>query len=212
MFYQKLSSLLAIAAVSFTFFISSCAPTVVDTAAVFTENFTAEIFSKGELHLYSTRGLAPTNPTAEPLAAAPDAVPVPTVPPLESQLQKTAVKRMLENGISSYNLKNYDQAIAEFKNFLEVDADNKNNAEVKFYLGVSYLAKDQLEAAKELFNQLIKKDNNHSFRAEAEWYLALTLLKSRELEEAKKMLKNIAKAKKEHPYQEKAKVILDKIS
>lgn len=206
MFYQKLSSVLGIAAVSFAFFISSCAPTAVDTAAIFAENFTAETFSKGELHLYSTRGLAPADPTAEPLAA------VPAAPPLESELQKTAVKRMLENGISSYNLKNYDQAIVEFKNLLEVDADNKNNAEVKFYLGVAYLAKDQLEAAKELFNQLIKKDNNHSFRAEAEWYLALTLLKSRELEEAKKILKNIAKAKKEHPYQEKAKVILDKIS
>lgn len=206
MFYQKLSSALTITAVSFTLFMSSCAPTVVDTANVFTENFTAEIFSKGELHLYSTRGLVPADPTAEPLAA------VPVAPPLESELQKTAVKRMLENGISSYNLKNYDQAISEFNSFLEVDADNKNNAEVKFYLGVSYLAKDQLQAAKDLFSQLIKKDNNHSFRAEAEWYLALTLLKSKELDEAKKMLKSIAKAKKEHPYQEKAKIVLDKIS
>lgn len=206
MFYQKLSSILTITAFSFGFFISSCAPTVVDTAAVFAENFKAVVFSKGELYLYSTRSLPPTASTAEPLAA------VPTVPPLESELQKTALKRMLEIGISSYNLKDYDQAITQFNNFLEVDADNKNNAEVRFYLGVSYLAKDQLKAAKELFNQLIKKDNNHSFRAEAEWYLALTLLKSRELDEAKKMLKSIAKAKKEHPYQEKAKIILDKIS
>jgi tetratricopeptide (TPR) repeat protein len=211
MHYRKLSSLLAVTAISFALFVSSCAPTAVDTEAVFAESFTTEVLKKGELHLYTNRGATPTVLAEEPLAAVP-ATAAPTVPPLESELQKKAVKRMLENGMNSYNLKNYDQAIADFNNFLEVDADNKNNAEVKFYLGVSYLAKNQLQAAKELFTQLIKKDNKHSFRAEAEWYLALTLLKSRELDEAKKLLKDMAKDKKDHPYQAKAKVILAKIS
>lgn len=177
-------------------FAAACGPAA-DPDTLFHDNFSTEIFVKGELHILAGNrsvGLEKVSP----------------IPPIENK--QLAVKQMLETGINSYNLKDYDQAINQFTNFLEIDANHKNNAEVKFYLAVSHLAKNDPQAAKAIFQELIKKDNNHSFRDEAEWYLALTLLKTRELDEAKKLLKTIAKEKHNHPYQTKAKEVLSKIS
>jgi TolA-binding protein len=190
-----------------TFSFQSCAPAV-DNDTLFANNFSSDVFMEGELYIYVSRAATPA-PSAEETDAA---VPIPTVPPLESEVKSLAVKRMLETGMHAYNVKNYNDAIMNFKAFLEVDAQNKTNDEVKFYLAVSYLAMSETQTAKGIFEELIKNDKKHSFREESEWYLALTLLKSKETNEAKKILKDIANSKKAHPFAAKAKNILAKIS
>jgi TolA-binding protein len=192
-------------ALSFSF--QSCAPAV-DNDTLFANNFSADVFMEGELYIHVSRAATPA-PSAEKIDAP---VPIPTVPPLESEVKSVAIKRMLETGMHAYNIKNYNDAIMNFKAFLEVDAQSKTNDEVKFYLAVSYLATSETQTAKGIFEELIKNDKKHSFREEAEWYLALTLLKSKETNEAKKILKDIANSKKTHPFAAKAKNILSKIS
>jgi TolA-binding protein len=193
-----------------SFSMQSCAPAL-DNDTLFANNFSSDVFMEGELYVLVSRS-ASAVPNPVDADADADVVPIPTVPPLESEVKTIAIRRMLETGMTAYNIKNYTDAIANFKSFLEVDADNKNNNEVKFYLAVCYLATSETETAKAIFKELIKNDKKHSFREESEWYLALTLLKSKETNEAKKILKDIANSKKMHPFADKAKNILSKIS
>ena len=133
---------------------------------------------------------------------------VPDEPATKEEIAKT--KKMMSNsakGIEAYNNHQYDEAIKYFATYMDL-VGNKNE-EINFYLGVSYLAENQVEKAKEIFTRLSKKSSKVR-KAEAEWYLVLTLLKDNDISGAEKGLNKIVK-KKKHRYHEKALSLKQKI-
>lgn len=133
---------------------------------------------------------------------------VPDEPATKEEIAKA--KKMMSNsakGIEAYNNHKYNDAIKYFDNYLNLVG--KKNEEISFYLGVSYLAENKLQKAKELFTNLSKKGSKVR-KAEAEWYLVLTLLKDNDISGAQKGLNKIVK-KRKHRYHEKALSLNQKI-
>ncbi len=110
-------------------------------------------------------------------------------------------------GIKAYNAKQYSEAIEYFSAY--VDMVGTKNDDIQFYLGVSYLANNQLKKAEEVFTKL-SKDGVRSRKSESDWYLVLTLLKSNQLDATQKNIAKILK-KKKHPYYQKALSLQQKI-
>lgn len=110
-------------------------------------------------------------------------------------------------GIKAYNAKQYSEAIQYFSAY--VDMVGTKNDDIQFYLGVSYLANNQLNQAEEVFEKLTK-EGVRSRKSESEWYLVLTLLKSNQLDATQKNIAKILK-KKKHPYYQKALSLQQKI-
>lgn len=72
----------------------------------------------------------------------------------------------------AFNTKNYEDAITYFNTIL---VNDRNNAQVQYYLGIALVENGAYEAAKNTFSGLSNGDS--VFKYEAQWYQALSLLK-----------------------------------
>ena len=105
-----------------------------------------------------------------------------------------------------YDQKKYEEAIVQLKLAATEDSDN---ASLKCYLGIAYLAAGHVQEAKTIFDAIVK--NDHSlFKEVAEWNLAMTYLKLDDEGSLKKTLEGIIQ-QKDHQYHEQAKDLLSRL-
>jgi tetratricopeptide (TPR) repeat protein len=111
----------------------------------------------------------------------------------------------LSKGISAYILEDYPKAIKHFNLFINSKnhkqySNNSNNIEL--YLGISYLALDQLKEAKKIFRKI--STNGTKIRQQhTEWYRTLILVKENNINQAQENLQSIM-SKKSHIHLDKA--------
>ena len=108
-----------------------------------------------------------------------------------------------ERAFSAYSNENYQQAISLFE---EIDA-SENDPLIWFYLGNSYLATENPEAAIEYFQKVLSEQT--PLKPQAQWYLGLSYLAKGDKEEAKKVFG--ALANDTSSYGEKAKLIINQL-
>lgn len=108
------------------------------------------------------------------------------------------------SGLEKYRAGDYEGALQSFNEALREDI---NATEAKFFMGLSYLAKGDGEAAARLLGELT--GDGSSFAKDAEWYLALAYLKTGEKEKAAIHLGSLAASP--GYYREKAEKILRRL-
>lgn len=171
--------------------------------ALFSDNFKAE---EMQPHISWNRGGSVIPPKEEGEVA-------PETPAETPTAEESRAKALLNSGIGAYNSAKYADAAGYFEAYLE-GGKVSNDREVRFYLGVSYLAQNQPGKAKPLFRELSQQPFSigfESLRQSSEWYLALAMLKDGEPGKAKHLLGKIAADGKEHAYAEQAKAMLAKM-
>lgn len=112
--------------------------------------------------------------------------------------------QLLQDGMSAYDIKDYDQAIVPLKNYLQ---SNQADPTTLFYLGEAYLANDQPEQAESQYLKLLQQEN-HVFTETAQWHLALSYLKQKENPKLEQLLKSIT-AQADHTYYQAAMELLN---
>jgi len=111
-----------------------------------------------------------------------------------------------QQGMELYDQKKYEEAIVQLKLAATEDSDN---ASLKCYLGIAYLATGHAQEAKSTFDEIVKKDHS-LFKEVAEWNLAMTYLKLDDEGSLKKTLEGIIQ-QKDHQYYEQAKDLLKRL-
>lgn len=109
--------------------------------------------------------------------------------------ERSAEESPLQQGMNLYNQGKYAMAIPYFEAFLK---EKPTEAAAQLYLGISYLADNKTDSAKDLFENLIRNDRG-LYKEIAEWNMALIYLKSNDIEALKKSLQQII-AQKDHSY------------
>lgn len=104
--------------------------------------------------------------------------------PAESDLSGYSQK---DFAIKVYNQKDYKEAIVNFKYAL---VDLADDPEIRFYLGVSFLATSDAKEAIKQFEQVLNKDQSN-FKDPARWYKALSYLKLNQIESSIEELNKI---------------------
>lgn len=112
--------------------------------------------------------------------------------------------RRVRAGFDHYDKKEYPQAIAIFEEHLQKSPEAYDPKSIKFYLGVSYLAMDDITKAKTYFEELVALDK-FSRKEDTQWYLALTYIKDKNAAAAKPLLSSLSQNGK---YKEKAENLL----
>jgi len=105
-----------------------------------------------------------------------------------------------------YDRKKYEEAIVQLKLAATEDSDN---ASLKCYPGIAYLAAGHAQEAKTTFDAIVK--NDHSlFKEVAEWNLAMTYLKFNDEASLKKTLEGIIQ-QNDHQCHEQPKDLLKRL-
>lgn len=112
-------------------------------------------------------------------------------------------RKQLEEGIKSYRIGDYPKAISILQTLA---ADNSTQTLRNYYLGVSYLAKNEPDQAIKCL-AVANQSADPSLRHKAAWYLALAHLKKNDRPQMKASLQRIA-TNGQSPYQHKAKKLL----
>jgi tetratricopeptide (TPR) repeat protein len=86
----------------------------------------------------------------------------------------------LKRGLAEYEFENYEQAIIILE---DVVTSEPENTTAKFYLGMSYLCRNQPDSAVAQFRSEIQHGKN-PFVEPARWYLGLAALKKRDVNQA----------------------------
>ena len=146
----------------------------------------------------------------KPLIDIKTRAPQPTNSADPAEAEKIARTMLLTEGVDAYNAKQYQQAIENLSQFILVATEDENLDEVRIYLGISYLIKNNADQAKQLFGEVLKDGKTGMYIDAAEWYIALTLLKEKDMQQAKRALKKIANAKK-HRYKDNAAKLIPKL-
>jgi len=123
-------------------------------------------------------------------------------PSIRGEEKKTAIQQAL----TSYTAKNYEQAIADIRETIDEYPDSKS--EVGLYLGISYLETNNTAKAITTFKDIINTEKG--LKEQARWYLAMSFLKRGETENAKKELEVLV----DNPtssYQDKAREVLEQL-
>lgn len=167
--------------------------------SLFAENFVAEeVQPQVVLNRSGSSAEDPENPA---VVSAPE-------------IEAAKLKVLLTSGVEAYNRKEYADAVVFFEDYLKTGSETSNAREIRFYMGVSYLAQNNTAKAKDIFKDLSQQPFSIGFqpmKQSSEWYLALTLLKEGDAANAKKRLTKIAKEDKGHPYREQAEKLLAKM-
>lgn len=169
--------------------------------SLFADNFKAEDISP---QVVLNRGTGSPDLNEDGSEVVPDA----------ADLEESRLKALLSNGVNAYNKKSYTEAISYFEEYLKSPEKITNSREIRFYVGVSYLAQNQTAQAKEIFKDLSQQPMSaklETFIQSSQWYLALTLLKEGETQQAKKRLMKIANEGAKHPYKKQATEMLAKM-
>ncbi len=87
----------------------------------------------------------------------------------------------IQKGLSSYEHKEYEQAIQHFNSALESDPENYM---IQYYLASCYLHKSYIKESIELYKNIILQGDNF-YVQDARWYIALAYLKQGNLKESK---------------------------
>ncbi|MEM9829023.1 MAG: tetratricopeptide repeat protein [Bacteroidota bacterium] len=108
-------------------------------------------------------------------------------------------------GMVSYKLEEYTEALEYWQPLLEVDPTNDT---LNYYVGVTFLANEQPDSAIDYLTTVVSGEQS-SFRTPAQWYLALAYLKTDEQEQAKPLLEDLAN--RDNSYQSQSSEILQKM-
>jgi tetratricopeptide (TPR) repeat protein len=111
-----------------------------------------------------------------------------------------------QKGMELYDQKKYEEAIVLLKLAIMEDSDN---ASLKSYLGIAYLAAGHAQEAKTTFDAIVKNDRS-LFKEVAEWNLAMTYLKLDDEASMKRTLEGIIQ-QKDHLYYQQAKDLLKRL-
>ena len=144
--------------------------------SLFADNFVAEEIQP---HLAWSRG-GETPEEGDPFA-----------PTAEEASEESRLKALLSSGIDAYNKKNYSSATVFFEDYIKGGEKINNAREIRFYMGVSYLAQNNTIKAKEIFKDLSQQPFSAGFqpiKQSSEWYLALTLLKEGDVQRPSGMM------------------------
>lgn len=101
-----------------------------------------------------------------------------------------------QKGMQLYSNEKYEEAITVFSKL-------DDNTVVSFYLGVSYLATNQLELATTTLQKSLQ--TNQPYKEQTRWYLALSYLKSNNLLQAREQLRSIQQS--EYHYKEASNIL-----
>ena len=93
-----------------------------------------------------------------------------------------------EKGLKQYEQASYDDAVLQLSAIIPEDS---RYSQAQFYLGQSYLAKDDFDKAIEIFSGQAK-NNSSIFQSHSKWYLALSYIKVGKPQEAANILEEIA--------------------
>lgn len=108
----------------------------------------------------------------------------------ENEAAAKALRR-LRQGMDLYNEKKYAEAIPIFEEHLAKGGDSYDPRSVQFYLGVCYLATEEVDKAENLFVALLETPK-FSRQEDTQWYLALTYIKQKKAAEAKTVLNELS--------------------
>lgn len=89
------------------------------------------------------------------------------------------------SGMVSYKQEKYSEAISLWQPLYTTNASNDT---ITYFLGVAYLADENIPQAEKYFEHSAKIKNN-AFKSETDYYLALTYLKQNKIKEAKDILR-----------------------
>ena len=120
-----------------------------------------------------------------------------------SLVERNTNKGLRKNAETSFNKKNYTEAIFYFNQILE---EEPTSSEVLFYKGVALVEINKFEDADMAFSKLQK--SNNVFKNQALFYSALSMLKQKDFKACKRILKTIPETAEDYT---KAQKILKKL-
>ncbi len=129
-------------------------------------------------------GAGATGSAAKP-AVDTSAVKTSATEPNEMQRYRTAIDLVLKQ-------KDYDQAIAAFKEYLREYPQGRFAANSKYWLGEIYLLQNELEPARQWFNGLLVDHPQHAKSDDARYKLGVVYHKLGDEKKARELLKEVA--------------------
>lgn len=155
-------------------------------------------------------GLAPLTvpPKQEPEKPLPEAKALPEKPPAIEDKPVSPEQRLYELALAIYRDEKYEQAISNFRNFLEKypQSDLADNAQ--FWIGESYMSLKQYEQAILAYQQVIKKYSKGNKVPNAMLRQAIAFYEIKDKTSAKLLLKRIIK---KYPDSSEAKIAKAKL-
>ncbi len=113
---------------------------------------------------------------------------------------------LFEAAGNAYQAKDFSRASQELEKLLQ-DSNFSLRPKALYFLGLSYVERNELDKAHEAFKQV---PSGSVYGPAAQWYMALVLLKSEKREEAKKALQRVLEGPVQS-YQAQAKVLLQSL-
>lgn len=113
---------------------------------------------------------------------------------------------MRAQGMAAYGSKNYSGAIKLFEDYL---TKATNDLGVPFYLGISYMATENLGKAEGQFNRLLQHPNGLYYDY-SQWYAALIAINKADYSKSIDLLNKVI-ANRNHYFQELAEELLDQV-
>lgn len=107
----------------------------------------------------------------------------------------------------NFNQGNYKKAIEIFEVYL---ADNPDDHNAGFYLGIAYLDADQAEKAIQALKNVVDSKDPF-FKDQSSWYLALAYLRNKETAAARLVLKSLSEDEGAGKWQQLASALLEDI-
>ena len=121
--------------------------------------------------------------------------------PAEGSVVSEEGKKIYRQAVQAYQSGAYQKAVEQFEAY-QAHATDKERS-FYLYLGISYLATEQLDQAETTFKQALQQVSIAK-KGDAEWYLVLTLIRKNALDQAEQYLKALIARAPEHPRREQA--------
>jgi tetratricopeptide (TPR) repeat protein len=124
-----------------------------------------------------------------------------------SMINRSDSTGILEEAMSKYQMKEYEQALKLFDKAIEKEVDI--SSWVNLCIGISYTETDNCEKAVFYFNKIIES-MDPLYTQQAQWYLGLSYLKANKTAKAEEIFKKIS-ADKTHYKNEQASTIVEQL-
>lgn len=111
-----------------------------------------------------------------------------------------AGKELYHRAVQAYQNEDFKQAVRQFEAYQSKNIKHDRNYHL--YLGIAYLATEQLDDAQATFEKALNHLSSIK-KGDAEWYLVLTLIRKNALDQAKQHLQTLV-ARVKHPRHQQA--------
>lgn len=116
--------------------------------------------------------------------------------PTEEERQKVKAQLAYREAIKAYQDNDFERAVVQFETHQALSEKSEPN--LPLYLGIAYLATEQLDKAETTLESALNQVSNAK-KGDAEWYLVLTLIRKNALDQAEQYLKALIARAPDHP-------------